>query len=159
MERVSSARRRGALDVAMIGLMRDARLRVSEAAALTWGDIEQVSGGFRSRAVWEAGYRVVSAETMRLLSSVRRGAEDDGPVLGLKTQPDSVDDRRGGQTGGIGRGLFVKGGEKVFHCGGGIVYHRHDEKELNWEPGGVRSGAGVRRSGLSQESSGSSETW
>ena len=43
----------------------------------------------------------------------------------------------------------VKGGEKVFHCGGGIVYHRHDEKKLNWEPGGVRSGAGVRRSGLS----------
>ena len=31
MERVSNARRRGALDVAMIGLMRDARLRVSEA--------------------------------------------------------------------------------------------------------------------------------
>ena len=53
----------------------------------------------------------------------------------------------------------VKGGEKVFHCGGGIVYHQNDEKELNWEPGGVRSGAGVRRSGLSQESSGSSETW
>ena len=39
------------------------------------------------------------------------------------------------------------------------MYHSHDEKELNWEPGGVRSGAGVRRSGLSQESSGSSETW
>ena len=35
MERVSNARRRGALDVAMIGLMRDARLRVSEAAELT----------------------------------------------------------------------------------------------------------------------------
>ena len=39
------------------------------------------------------------------------------------------------------------------------MYHRHDEKELNWEPGGVRSGAGGRRSGSSQESSGSSETW
>ena len=25
------------------------------------------------------------------------------------------------------------------------MYHRHDEKGLNWEPGGVRSGAGVRR--------------
>ena len=49
----------------------------------------------------------------------------------------------------------VKGGEKVYHCGGGIVYHRHDEKELNWEPGGVRSGTGVRRCGVSQESSGS----
>ena len=31
LERTPSARRRGALDVAMIGLMRDARLRVSEA--------------------------------------------------------------------------------------------------------------------------------
>ena len=42
---------------------------------------------------------------------------------------------------------YVKGREKVYHCGGGIVCHPHDEKELNWEPGGVRSGAGVRRSG------------
>ena len=29
---------------------------------------------------------------------------------------------------------------EVGHRGGGIVYHRHDEKELNWEPGGVGSG-------------------
>ena len=35
MERASNARRRGTLDVAMIGLMRDARLRVSEATADT----------------------------------------------------------------------------------------------------------------------------
>ena len=48
---------------------------------------------------------------------------------------------------------------KVDHCGGGIVYHRHDEKGLNWEPGGIRSGAGVRSSGVSQESTGSSDTW
>ena len=53
----------------------------------------------------------------------------------------------------------VKGGEKVCHCGGGIVYRRHDEKGLNWEPGGIRSGAGVRSSGVSQESTGSSDTW
>ena len=38
-------------------------------------------------------------------------------------------------TGNPGKLLtIVKGGDKVFHCGGGIVYHRHDEKELNWEP-------------------------
>ena len=55
--------------------------------------------------------------------------------------------------------LIVKGGEKVYHCGGGIVYHRHDEKGLNWEPDGIRSGAGVRSSGVSQESTGSSDTW
>ena len=54
---------------------------------------------------------------------------------------------------------IVKDGEKVYHCGGGIVYHRHDEKGLNWEPGGIRSGAGVRSSGVSQESTGSSDTW
>ena len=42
----------------------------------------------------------------------------------------------------------VKGGDKVYHRGGRIVYHRHDEKELNWGPGGVRSGAGVRSSGV-----------
>ena len=56
-------------------------------------------------------------------------------------------------------GSAVKGGEKVYHCGGGIVYHRHDEKGLNWEPGGIRSGPGVRSSGVSQESTGSSDTW
>ena len=39
------------------------------------------------------------------------------------------------------------------------MYHRHDEKESNGEPGGVRSGAGVRSSGVSQETSGTSETW
>ena len=43
---------------------------------------------------------------------------------------------------------LVKGGDKVYHRGGGIVYHRHDEKELNGEPGGVRSGAGVHSSGV-----------
>ena len=36
------------------------------------------------------------------------------------------------------RSRDVKGGEKVGHRGGQTVYHRHDEKELNWEPGGVR---------------------
>ena len=30
------------------------------------------------------------------------------------------------------------------------MYHRHDEKGLNWEPGVVRSGAGVRRSGVAR---------
>ena len=53
------------LDVAMIGLMRDARLLVTEAAALTWGDLERVAGG--SGRVGDTGHRVVSADTMRLV--------------------------------------------------------------------------------------------
>ena len=62
MERVSNARRRGALDVAMIGLMRDARLRVSEAAALTWADLEQAPDGSGRAPRW----------TVRLPSGERR---------------------------------------------------------------------------------------
>ena len=50
-----------------------------------------------------------------------------------------------------GLGLRYKGGGKVDRCGG-IVYHRHDEKEPNWEPGGVRSGAMGCRFGQLSES-------
>ena len=70
LERPPNARRRGALDVAMIGLMRDARLRVSEAAELTWGDIERVRGGsgrLRLVGAEEISYRELSADMMRLL--------------------------------------------------------------------------------------------
>ena len=87
MERTANARRRGAVDIAMIGLMRDARLPVSEAADLTWGDIERVRGGSgRVRVVGaeEVSYREVSTDTMRLLLPVRRSAEDDEPVLGMR---------------------------------------------------------------------------
>ena len=87
LERTPSARRRGAMDIAMIGLMRDARLRVSEAADLTWGDIERQRGGssrVRVAGAGEASYREVSADTMKLLLPVRRGAGDDEPVLGMR---------------------------------------------------------------------------
>ena len=87
LERTANARRRGALDVAMIGLMRDPRLRVSEAADLTWDDVERVRGGSgRVRVVGaeETSYREVSADTMKLLLPVRRGAGDDEPVLGMR---------------------------------------------------------------------------
>ena len=87
LERTANARRRGALDVAMIGLMRDARLRVSEAAELTWGDVERVHGGsgrVRVVGVEETSYREVSADTMKLLLPIRRGAGDDESVLGMR---------------------------------------------------------------------------
>ena len=82
LERATNALKRGALDVAIIGLMRDARLWVSEAAALIWGDLGLVPGGTGRVRVGESGYRVVSADTVQLLSSVRRGACE--PLLGLR---------------------------------------------------------------------------
>ena len=42
-------------------------------------------------------------------------------------------------------GWSVKGDEKVYSCGGAKVSHWHDEKELDWEPGGVRSGPAAPR--------------
>lgn len=75
------------MDVAMIGLMRDARLRVSEAAELTWGDIQRERGGSgRVHIVGadEADHREVSTNTMKLLLPIRRGAEDHEHVLGMR---------------------------------------------------------------------------
>ena len=104
MERVSNAHRRGALDVAMIGLMRDARLRVSEAAALTWGDLERVPGGSGRVRVGDNGYRVVSADTMKLLSSVRRGAGDDARLLGMRPNQIAIRIGAAARQAGLGEG-------------------------------------------------------
>ena len=87
MERTANARRRGAMDVAMIGLMRDARLKVSEASELTWANIERMRGGSGRVRVMEAeetSFREVSADTMRRLWAVLRGAGDDELVLGMR---------------------------------------------------------------------------
>ncbi len=104
VERVSNARRRGALDVAMIGLMRDARMRVSEAAALIWGDLERVQGGTGRVRVGESGYRAVSADTMMLLSSVRRGAGDDEPLLGMRPNQIAIRIGAAARQAGLGEG-------------------------------------------------------
>ena len=104
MERVSNARRRGALDVAMIGLMRDASLRVSEAAGLTWGDLERVPGVSGRVRVADAGYRVVNANTMRLLSSVRWSAGDDESLLGIRPNQIAIRLGAAARQAGLGEG-------------------------------------------------------
>ncbi len=105
MERAANARKRGALDIAMIGLMRDARLRVSEAAALVWGDIEQLGGGSGLVRVGDTGYRAISADTMGLLLSVRGEADDVDPLLGLR--PNQIAARIGAaaRQAGLGEGF------------------------------------------------------
>ena len=73
---------RSAMDIAMIGLMR-----VSEVAALTWGDVWHLRGGsgqVRVSGTGETEYRGVRADTMRLLLSIRHGAVDDELVLGMR---------------------------------------------------------------------------
>ena len=91
----------------MIGLMRDARLKSNEAAALTWGDVEKVKGGsgrVRVEVAGEPDYRVVTSDTMRLLSAIRRAAADGDPVLGLR--PNQISNRIGAaaRQAGLGEG-------------------------------------------------------
>ena len=50
-ESAEQARRRGDMDVAITTVMRDALLRRSEAAALTWADVEQLPDGTDRLAV------------------------------------------------------------------------------------------------------------
>ena len=102
MERTSSAHWRGSLDVAMIGLMRDARLRVGEAAMLVWADLDVEPDGSGYVRDGQSGYRVVSKDTVRLLSLLRQGAGDDEPVLGLK--PNQITSRISAAARGAGLG-------------------------------------------------------
>ena len=107
LERTANARRRGAMDVAMIGLMRDARLRVSEAAALTWGDIERVRGGsgrVRDMGADEISYRELSADTMKRLWAIRSGASDDEFVLGMRPNQIAIRIGAAARQAGLGSG-------------------------------------------------------
>ena len=61
-----------------------------------------MQGGSGRVRVGDTDYRVVSADTMKLLSSVRRGAGDAEPPWD-EAEPDSYPDRHSRQTGWLGR--------------------------------------------------------
>ena len=96
----------------MIGLMRDARLRVREAAALTWRDIERArvgsgrvrAGRVRVGGAGEDSYRVVSADTMKLLLPIRRGVGDDELVLGMRPNQIAIRIGAAARQAGLGEG-------------------------------------------------------
>ena len=90
-EGAAEAKLRGTTDLAMIGLMRDAMLRRSEAAALTWDDLSEEEDGSgriyiaRSKTDQEgegaAGY--VSPQTMRWVKELRQRAGERERIIGL----------------------------------------------------------------------------
>ena len=93
LELNETALRRGKVDIAIIGLMRDCLLRVSEAANAVWAAIEPDPDG--SGTLWvpesktdrggvgEVGY--LSRHTMFYLEAIRDGASDTASVVGLRT--------------------------------------------------------------------------
>ena len=90
MESPETARRRAALDLAIIGVLADGGLRRSEAAALTWGDVELWVDGTgrltiqRGKNQVEPATVAVTAATARALREIRPENVDPGaPVFGL----------------------------------------------------------------------------
>ena len=112
-ESAEAAARRGKVDVALVRLMRDALLRVSECAALTWGDIETVSDGSgrllirRSKTDpdGEGAVAFVSAQTMTALASIRDGAATGQRVFELGPNQISLRIKKAALAAGLGDGF------------------------------------------------------
>ena len=109
-----AAARRGAMDVAVITVMRDGLLRVSEAAALTWGGIQPQpdgSGLMRIRrsktdALGEGVLLYLGEEAMQTLGAIRpESAAPDGPVFGLKPAGIAARIRAAAVAAGLGDGF------------------------------------------------------
>ncbi len=113
LESPAAARRRGDLDVAVIGLMRDGMLRVSEAAAIRWDDLSTEQDGTgrlqirRSKTDQEGETTVlyVSAETMAAVEVLRKDACPDDPVFGLGPNQISARIIRAAAAAGLGDGF------------------------------------------------------
>ena len=90
MESAETAHRRADLDLTIIGVLADGGLRRSEAAALTWGDVELWDDGTGRITVQKGKNQVepatvaVTAATARALREIRpEDAAPAAPVFGL----------------------------------------------------------------------------
>ena len=113
LESPKTAESRGNLDIALISLMRDAMLRVSEAAVLTWRDIETEADGSgrllirRSKTdpEGEGSVAFVSGSTMAALKRIRDGALEGDSVFGLRANQLSRRIKRAAEAAGLGNGF------------------------------------------------------
>ena len=103
-ESQETARCRGNLDIALISLMRDGMLRVSEAAVLTWRDIVTEADGTgrllirrsKTDSEGEGAVAFLSAPTMAALRSIGSAKVATDSVFGLRPQPDLAAHQAGG---------------------------------------------------------------
>ena len=101
---------RGNLDIALISLMRDAMLRVSEAAVLTWSDIVSEADGTgrllirrsKTDAEGEGAVGFLSIPTMEALRLICGARLSTDSVFGAAPQPDLTAHQAGGAGGGAG---------------------------------------------------------
>ena len=113
LESPQTAVTRGSVDIALISLMRDALLRASEAAALTWSDVQAERDGTgrllirRSKTDPEGHGTVVyvSTSTMAALRLIRDGAAGADSVFGLHRNQISARIKQAASTAGLGDGF------------------------------------------------------
>ena len=112
-ESQETARSRGNLDIALIYLMRDAMLRVSEAAALTWKDIEAEPDGTgrllirRSKTDTEGQGAIafISVATIAQLRLIQNERSDSDSVFDLRPNQISRRIKHAAEAAGLGRGF------------------------------------------------------
>ena len=112
MESADTARRRAALDPAIIGVLADGGLRRSEAAALTWGVVELWADSTGRRTIQKGKNQVepaTEAVTAATASALRDIRPDDvdlaSPVFGLTGETLANRARAAARAAGLGDGF------------------------------------------------------
>ena len=110
IESAETAQRRAAWDLAIIGVLADGGLRRSEAAALTWGDVELWAYGTGRLTVQKGKNQVepvaVTAATARALREIRTNDADPSvPVFGLTGEALANRVRAEARAAGLGDGF------------------------------------------------------
>ena len=113
-ESESAAAKRGLVDIALCSVMRDAMLRRSEAAALTWGDIKTQEDGTGCLAIRvttsdpesSGNVQYLGAEAMLDLAAIRPPeAAPTDPVFGLSAPQIGRRIKRAAAAAGLGDGF------------------------------------------------------
>ena len=112
MESAETAQRRAALDLAIIGVLADGGLRRSEAAALTWGDVELWADGTGRLTIQKGKNQVepasvaVTEATARALREIQPDDADPAAlVFGLTGEALANRVRAAARAAGLGNGF------------------------------------------------------
>ena len=113
LESPETAQARGSVDIALMSVMRDAMLRISETAALTWADIHSEADGTgrllirRSKTDPEGRGAVafLSAPTMAALALIKDGRADADRVFDLGPNQISRRIKMAARAAGLGDGF------------------------------------------------------
>lgn len=113
LESPETAMSRGDLDIALVGLMRDGLLRVSEAADLVWNDLKTERDGTgrllvrrsKTDAEGEGVVLFVSVSTMADLHTIRHDRAGSSSIFGLRPNQISKRIKVAAQAAGLGDGF------------------------------------------------------